>query len=342
MRHNGAMRGFSVIIWLFCVVRTACAADAGLVEAAKREGEVVWYTTQILDPLVLRVQDAFRKKYAIEIRPVRANSTEIALRIHNEGRAGKMQADVYDGTTTAEVLKREKHALRFLPDIARELPADYVDPDGFWVATNYYINTAAYNTDLIKPGTEPKSWNDLLDPRFRGQMVWGNSVSVSAAAGFIGAVLKELGQDKGMDYLRKFATQKIASVGASARVVIDQAIAGEYALALQIFPEHAAGGAAQGAPIRWIPMQPAMSAIVSTTGVTAGAPHPNAAKLLLEYLISEEGQTIYRDAQYAPAHPKILSLDPEFRAGKHRVVFLTPAEATDALPAWVKIFKDLF
>ena len=320
----------------------ARAADAALVAAAKKEGEVVWYTTQILDPLVLRLQESFRRAYGVEIKPVRANSTEIALRIRNEGLAGRMQADVYDGTITAEALKKENLALKWLPDNARDLPADYVDPEGYWVATNYYINTAAFNTDLIKPGGEPKHWNDLLDPRFKGQMAWGNAASVSAGAGFIGTALKALGEEKGMDYLRKLSVQKIASVGASARVVIDQAIAGEYAISLQIFPEHAAGGAEKGAPIRWIPMLPAMSANVSTTGVTKDAPHPNAARLLLEYLISEEGQAIYRQAQYSPAHPKVPSIDPELRPGKHPVVFLTPREAMDALPAWMKIFKELF
>jgi len=338
-----ARRHFAALCAIMTLAAPAArAADAALVAAAKKEGEVVWYTTQILDPLVLRLQEAFRKAYGVEIKPVRANSTEIALRIRNEGLAGKMQADVYDGTITAEALKKEDLALKWLPDNARDLAADYVDPEGYWVATNYYINTAAFNTDLIKPGTEPKHWSELLDPRFKGQMVWGNAASVSAAAGFIGTALKEMGEEKGMDYLRKLSGQKIASVGASARVVIDQVIAGEYAISMQIFPEHAAGGAEKGAPIRWIPMRPTMSANVSTTGVTKGAPHPNAAKLLLEYLISEEGQAIYRQAQYSPAHPRVPSIDPELRPGKHPVVFLTPREALDALPAWTKIFKDLF
>ena len=213
----------------------AHAADQALVAAAKKEGEVVWYTTQILDPLVLRMQDAFRKKYGIEIKPVRSNSTELAIRVSNEAKAGRVQADVYDGTTTAEALKRERLALRWLPDNAKELPKDYVDPDGYWIGTNYYLITAAFNTDLVKPGTEPKHWDDLLHPRFKGQIVWGNTVSISAGPGFIGIVLKDLGEQKGMDYLRKLAQQKIAGVGASARVVIDQTIAGEYGVALQIF-----------------------------------------------------------------------------------------------------------
>ena len=125
------------------------AADAALIEAAKKEGEVVWYTTQILDPLVLRLQEAFREKHGIEIRPVRANSSEIALRVLNEGRAGKTQADIYDGTTTAEALKKEKLAMKWLPDNARELPPDYVDPDGYWAEVGNRL-------DWIEPFTEVK------------------------------------------------------------------------------------------------------------------------------------------------------------------------------------------
>ena len=79
---------------LVLVAPAARAADAALIAAAKKEGEVVWYTTQILDPLVLRMQAAFARKYGVEIKPVRANSTEIALRIRNEGIAGRVQADV--------------------------------------------------------------------------------------------------------------------------------------------------------------------------------------------------------------------------------------------------------
>ena len=72
----------------------AFAATPELIEAAKKEGEVVWYTSQIIDPLVLRLTDAFKKKYGITLKPVRANSAEIALRIVNEARGGKTLADI--------------------------------------------------------------------------------------------------------------------------------------------------------------------------------------------------------------------------------------------------------
>ncbi len=320
----------------------AQAADAVLIEAAKKEGEVVWYTTQIINPLVVNLAADFKSKYGVTLNYVRANSTELSLRIVNEARAGNLQADVYDGTTSAEIFKSEKLALQWVPDVAKSFPRDYVDPEGYWVATNYYINTAAFNTDLVQPGTEPTTWDALLDPKYRGQMVWGNSASVSAAAGFIGTVLKQLGDDRGMAYLRRIAGQKPASIGAAARVVIDQAISGEYKVALQIFPEHADQDSGKGAPIKWIAMQPTMSAIVSTTGVLANSPHPNAGKLLLDYLVSADGQRFYREAFYSPANPLVEPINPAFKPGKYSTLFLTPKEAMQELPKWMDIYRKLF
>jgi ABC-type uncharacterized transport system YnjBCD substrate-binding protein len=118
------------------VAHNARAADAALIDAARKEGEVVWYTTQIINPLVLKVAEGFHAKYGVSVKYVRQNSTELALRLINEARAGRVEADVYDGTTTAETLKREKLALQWLPDAAKAFPADYVDPQGYWVATN--------------------------------------------------------------------------------------------------------------------------------------------------------------------------------------------------------------
>jgi ABC-type Fe3+ transport system substrate-binding protein len=339
---SGVLGSFTVAAMALSGVASTQAADAALIEAAKKEGSAVWYTTQIIDPLVLAVAAGFQKKYGVKLDYVRANSNEIALRLIEEGKAGSVKADVYDGTTTAEVLKKAGLALKWLPDSAKTYTAEHRDPDGYWVATNDYLITAAFNTNMIKPGEEPTTWEALLDPRWRGQVVWGSTPSTSAGAGFVGTVLKQWGPEKGRDFLKKFSGQKVASVGAAARVVIDQVIAGEYAIAMQIFPEHAIVSAQRGAPIRWIPMKPAMTGIVSTTGVLAKSPHPNAGKLLLDYLCDEEGQALYRDAFYIPAHPKVPPVEAELTPGKHRAIYQTPTEANDAMPGWFAIYKELF
>src|SRR5436853_7041406 len=140
----------------------AHAADAALIAAARKEGEVNWYSTQIISQLVRPVAAAFEKKYpGIKVRATRQNATEVAVKILNEARAGRVQADMFDGTTTVVALKKEGHVLQWLPDAANEYSADLKDPEGYWIANNLFIITPAFNTSLVPRGTEPKTYAAL-------------------------------------------------------------------------------------------------------------------------------------------------------------------------------------
>jgi iron(III) transport system substrate-binding protein len=325
------------------LARPARAADSRLIAAAQKEGEVVWYTTLIVDMAVRPVSAAFEKKYGIKVRFSRANSTETAIKIINEAKADRVQVDVLDGTNTSEVLRRQNLVLAWVPDSAKGYPRAFVDPEGYWVATNVYVITPAYNTDLVPKGTAPKTYDDLLDPKWRGKMVWNGSVSTSGGPGFIGNVLATMGEDKGMAYLRKLAIQKIANHDVSARQVLDQVIAGEYAIGLQMFHNQAALSARKGAPSAWIPMEPAMG-ILQVASVAKNAPHPNAAKLFLDFLMSEEGQTLIGKGGSLPANPKVPWFDESLRpeVAHFRVNYFTPAEVYDRMPGWKAVFDQLF
>ena len=257
---------------------SAHAADAALIEAAKKEGEVVWYTTQIIGQLVRPVSAAFEKKYGIKVRSTRANSTELSVKIINESRAGKPQSDVFDGTSTVVPLKKEGYVLQWLPDPAKAYPALYKDPEGYWVANNLFFLTPGFNTALVPKGTEPRSYQALLDPKWRGKIAWSTSPTSSGGPGFIGTVLTEMGTESGMRYLRELSQQRVANIGSAAREVLDQAIAGEYLVALQIFNHHTVISAKKGAPVDWIKMEP-VTGTLSVISVHKRAPHPNAAKL---------------------------------------------------------------
>lgn len=327
---------------LLCAV-DAGAADQATIDAARKEGQLTWYTTQIIDQFARPAAQAFEKKYGVRVNYVRANSNDVALRVLNEGRAGKMVADVFDGTSATASLKKEGLVARFVPDNAKTLPTEYVDAEGYWVATNLYVLTPGYNTELIRKGTEPKTFEDLLDPRYKGKIVWNSSSSSSAAPGFIAVVLATMGEEKGKAYLRQLAKQNVAGLSVAARQVLDQVIAGEYAIALNIFNNHAVISAAKGAPVDWIPMQPALG-VLSVISVTKDAPHPNAARLFLDFLISEDGQKLFRAADYLPVDPKVppkdLSLQPD--KDRFRVVFKTPEEVDRDMPAWTAIYQDIF
>jgi iron(III) transport system substrate-binding protein len=264
-------------------VTAAYAIDAAVIEAAKREGEVVWYSTQIINQLVRPVAAAFEKRYpGIKVRYTRANANEVAVKILNENRAGRPQSDVFDGTSTVVPLKREGYVLQWQPDAAKGYPDLYKDPQGYWIASNLFINTPGYNTSLIPKGTQPRTYPDLLDPRWSGKMAWNSLPSTSGAVGFIGTVLAEMGEANGMAYLRAFSKQKVANVPAAARQVLDEVIAGEYAIGLQIFNHHAVISAKKGAPVDWIKMEPSTGTL-SVIAINKNAPHPNAAKLFFEF-----------------------------------------------------------
>jgi len=322
---------------------SARAADAALVAAAKNEGEVVWYTTQIISQLVRPVSAAFEKKYGIKVRSTRANSTELSVKIINESRAGKPQSDVFDGTSTVVPLKKEGYVLRWLPDPAEAYPAQYKDPEGYWVANNLFFLTPGFNTSLVAKGAEPRSYQALLAPKWRGKMAWSTTPSNSGGPGFIGTVLTEMGNEKGMAYLRALSQQQIANIGGAAREVLDQVIAGEYVLGLQIFNHHAVISAKKGAPVDWIKMEPATGTL-SVISVHRAAPHAHAAKLLVDFIISPEGQHIFRAAEYLPADPAVPALTPSLKPdeGSFRTHFFTPEQTEDGMVTWKKVYDDLF
>jgi ABC-type Fe3+ transport system substrate-binding protein len=331
----------AVAVSLSCL--PAAAQDAKLIEAAKKEGSLTWYTTQIINQFARPAAEAFQKKYGIKVDYIRADSNEVALRISNEGKAGKVMADVFDGTAAVATLKREDLVMQWVPEGAKHLPANAVDKNGYWVATNLYVLTPGFNTDLIAPGTEPKSFQDLLDPKWKGKIAWNSSPTPSGAGGFTGLVLTSMGEEKGKAYLHQLAKQNISGLQVAARQVLDQVIAGEYAIALNIFNNHAVISAAKGAPSAWIKWDPAM-AVFSVASITKGAQHPNAAKLFLEFLVSKEGQQIYRAADYMPIDPEVPAKDPSLRPDDKtfKALYFTPEDIFEKMPKWAAVYKDIF
>jgi ABC-type Fe3+ transport system substrate-binding protein len=335
-------------IFVFCSfslfsLSSASAADQALIDAAKKEGSVTWYTTLTINQLGRPLAEAFEKKYGIKVDMTRADSAEVALRLHNEAQAGKVRADVFDGSTGTASLKKEGVVMRWLPDAARRFPKELVDADGYWIAHRLIVLTTGYNTELLPKAKAPRTWDDLLDPQWQGKMAWGANVSSSAAPGFIGLVLAERGEQQGMDYLRRLAKQNIAGLKIAARSVLDQVIAGEYAIALQIFDDNVVISRRAGAPVDWVPMNPAL-AVLSVISVTQNAPHPNAGKLLVDFVVGPEGQTIARDNDYLPVDPDIAPRDPYVRPdGKtFRAIYMTPEKVEEELPKWMQIYDELF
>ena len=200
----------------------------------------------------------------------------------------------------------------YSPPIA-EYPRELKDPNGFWGSTNVYFMTLGYNTRNVKAAELPKSYEDLLNPRWKGQMMWSTSRG-SGAPQFIGNIFVTMGQEAGKAYLQKLKQQNIAKSTASARQILDLVIAGEYPLSIQIFNHHAFISKVAGAPVEWHPLEP-VTATNNSIGLVKTAPHPYASMLFLDFVLSRKGQRVFQAANYLPAHPDVPALQADLKPG---------------------------
>jgi ABC-type Fe3+ transport system substrate-binding protein len=321
----------------------AYQADPKLVEAAQKEGQVVLYTTLIVDQVVRPMIKAFRSQISgIDVRFVRADSPQQVVKLINEGRAGRVQADVWHLSDGLAPLLRENLVAPLDLPSARGLPAELVDRKGNWVGTNLSTRSLAYNTQLIPADQVPRTHKDLLNPRWKGQFVW-HPYSIAGGYGFIGVVLKSMGEENGTRYLRELAKQNIVPLPIAARAVLDRVIAGEYPMGLDMNSSHAVISAAVGAPVRFVPLDP-VTMTMQIAGISRDAPHPNAARLFLDFIISRAGQEVFRDADYIPMRPDVAPKSPEVKPeqGGYQALMLSPEDVDANAQHWAKVFDDIF
>jgi iron(III) transport system substrate-binding protein len=336
---------FAILLAFTCVSANAPAhaADAALIEAAKKEGKVVWYTTLIVTQAIRPLKEAFEKTYpGIELQYARADEAPTAAKILAEAQASRLQADIFDGISNMVPLKRAGLVVPHGSPSAGKIPAELKDQQGYWISILLYVFSPGINTTLVSKEQAPKTYQDLLDPRWRGKMAW-NPGSIAGALGFVGATLMSMGDARGMDYLKALSAQRIVNIEASSRAILDQVIAGEYPIGLMMFNHHTVISAQKGAPSDWIKLEPVPVAL-DAVAILKDAPHPNAAKLLVDFLTSEDGQRVLQKADYLPAMPSVpamkLGLRPE--DGGFQATFLKPDEIHDRIPGWIKIVGDLF
>jgi ABC-type Fe3+ transport system substrate-binding protein len=336
------IRCVALIVAALLVCPRAHAAGTALYEAAKKEGSVVWYTSLIVNQVVRPLVEAFEKKYpGVTVKYARADSGPNAIKVIDEARAGRVVGDVFDGIATAPPLLKARLVAPFVPSAADKYPPEMRDPEGRWNALVVYFLTPGINTQLVGKD-EIKTAQDLLNPKWKGKIAWSTD-PWSGCAVYVGSILQTMGEDKGMAFLRALAKQDIINVDATNRAILDQVILGQYPIALSIFNHHAEISAQKGAPVSWLKVEP-ISAPFHSIGLVKNAPHANAGKLLIDFLLSEEGQKTFASVGYLPAMQsvpaKVAGLKPE--AGGFKANFISPATMSANIDRWIKIKKDLF
>lgn len=315
-----------------------------LLEGAKKEGKLTWYTTLIVDQLVRPLKAAFEKEYPfIQIEFFRGNTERIVQKAVSEHQAKRYDVDIIDGSTSATLASKAGIMQRFTSPYLAEYPVELKDAQGIWGATNLYFLTVGYNTRMVKPNEVPKTWDDLLNPRWKGNMIWSTSRG-SGAPLMIGNILSSMGQEAGKAYLVKLAKQGIAKSTASNRQILDLVIAGEHPIALHIFNHHALISRKAGAPVEWQPIEP-VTATFNSSGLAKNAPHPHAALLFLDFAFSKRGQKVFQDVDYLPAHPEMTARQADLKPGGgrfKRVVYIGPDMQFEKGNEWIDFFQSQF
>jgi iron(III) transport system substrate-binding protein len=267
------------------------ASDA-LLEGAKKEGQVVFYASMEAQS-AQRLTTGFEKRYPfVKVNATRIGSERMATRLVAEAQSRKVQADVVSqsGFDFYGVLQKGIFDIYNSPERAA-LPAEYKDEKGLWVMNAATLNVIGYNTRLVPPANVPKSFWDLTDPKWKGQLLMDENESK-----WMAGMMTYYGEAKVVDLLRKLATQEI-QFRAGHTLIQTLAAAGERPIVAVAFANGVERLKKDRAPIDWIAADPIIG-LTFGVGLTKDAPHPNAARLLIDYLLSKEGQEIIADAGY--------------------------------------------
>jgi iron(III) transport system substrate-binding protein len=304
--------------------------EARLIEGARREGLVSIYTslnTQDSVPLT----GAFERKYGVKTELWRSASERVVQRGSTEARAGRFDCDVFETNgPEMEALYRERLLDAFTSPHFADLPAGAFPPHRQWIADRFNFFTIAWNTNLVKPDEVPETYEDLLHPRFAGR------IGIEAGdVDWFGAMVKHMGEEKGLHFFKALAAANPQI--RSGHTLIGQLVAsGEIPIAANVYNHNAERVAVQGAPIRWKALTPTFGR-PNAIGVARRAPHPHAALLFTDFVLSREGQEILRQRNRVPASNAVDSHLNDFPFET-----IDPAIVLDEDAKWSKLWSDLF
>lgn len=310
------------------------APSQKIIEGAKKEGELIWYTTMTLDQSK-QVVDRFQKKYPF-IKPnlFRTGGGPLLNKIMTEARGGLHAWDVLvgRGEMVLPLMERKLLASYQSPEF-KMYDEDLFDKEGYWAA--YYVNAyvLGWNTKLVKKDQVPKTYDALLDPKWKGGQISVDTEAYGMLQGLIGL----WGREKAVAYFRKLAAQDpVPKRGNTERVQL--AVAGEYPLIIA-YNQTIERMLQRGAPIDWVALEPAVVQ-VNPVMLAAKAPHPNTSRLFFDFILSKEGQEMLRGFQRIPVRKDVDPDPPRLFKGYKRV--LEHPEGYKNFDETVKLYLDIF
>ena len=309
---------------------TGAERQKRLAEGAKKEGVVSIYTSMPLDDMAA-LTSAFEAKYGVKAKVWRSGSEKILQRGLLEAKANRFEVDVFEtNSPETEVLSREKVLIAANSPFLNELIPQAIPSHKEWIATRLNIFTCAYNTKLIKKEELPKTYQDLLDPKWKGKL----SVEADDSDWLAETVMK-MGEEKGIALFKEIARKNAVSVRKGHTLLSNLVASGEVPMALTVYNYKIEQMKNSGAPVDWFALDPTI-ARPNANGVARNAPHPHAALLFQDFELTE-GQLILGKRDFIPTSIKVPS-----NLNKMPLTFANPKTTLDDGQKWNKIYDDIF
>ena len=332
----------TISVFAACVLAAGSAGAQGLFDyngpdrmakittAAKKEGTVTMYTTfaEKDQPTLIR---PFEAKYGVKVVIWRAGTDKVLQRTLAEAAARKYDVDlIHFGSPEMEALSREKILQAVNSPVHKDLQPGSVPAHREWAATLLSVWVQVYNTNLIRKSDLPRTYADLLDPKWKGKL----GIEAKNQDWFASVVDVMGGGEKGLQFFRDLVARNGISARTGHTLLNNMVIAGEVPLALTVYNYMPEQAKKKGAPIDWFALEPAV-ARSNAIGVARRAPHPNAALLFYEYMLGE-GQQYLVKMDYVPSNTKAPS-----PLKNVKILQTDPIRSLDETDKWTKLFEDI-
>ncbi len=291
------------VLITFSLLPGEAGAQTPLVEAAKKEGKVVWYTSLAL-PSAEKVAKLFEAAYpGIKVEVHRTGSQRILQRVMQELQANIKNVDVIHTSDAGHfvLLKEKKLLARHTPAGVDRFPAGFKDKDGYYYGLRATVNVIAYNTQKISAADAPRTWKDLLDPKWKGRMVTAHP----GYSGVIATHVLALVHLHGWEYFQALAKNQLMLVQSA----VDPAgvvASGERPVAVNGGDYTFYQSKKQGNPVEIVYPKEGVPLVVSPSAIASFAPHPNAARLFTDFGFTREVQQVMADSEgLYTGHPDV-------------------------------------
>jgi iron(III) transport system substrate-binding protein len=317
---------------------TPAQRKAAIEDGARKEGETVWYTSMSLTDFP-KIVGAFEKSHPyVKVQTNRLSQSSIMPKIETETRAGRYAVDIV-GSAPVEMweLKQKNFSAAYLSPELKAFPAGSFDPQGYWSSTEVTPLVLALNTKLVANEDAPRSYQDLLLPKWKGKMNFG-----SDEYAWYSVMLDGMGKAKGLDFMRALARQQLHIPGGSSIMRLQLMLAGESALVIAARGRRATEYKEKGAPIDYRMLDPYPGEPNSLALMRRSA-HPHASMLFIDWMLSEEGQTVL--AQQVPRmtlRKGIKQIPRHQELYKKEFVFVNPASIGPNLTELIASYQQIF